>query len=65
MGGLRHRYIGCINSEEEGGRIYDYYAILSHGVHARTNFSYTKSQLESIIKRFNMSDLIDSPYLMR
>lgn len=45
LGNLRKRYIGSIGDEESAAKIYDYYAIISHGLKAKTNFSYTKSDV--------------------
>jgi len=45
LGNLRKRYIGSIGSEEAAARIYDHYAILTHGLRAKTNFSYTKQEI--------------------
>jgi hypothetical protein len=42
LGNLRKRYIGSIGSEEAAARIYDHYAIINHGLRAKTNFQYTK-----------------------
>lgn len=46
---LSKRYIGSANSEEEAARLYDRKAILTNGLKAKTNFSYTKTQIEQIL----------------
>jgi hypothetical protein len=43
LGNMRKRYIGSISSEEAAARIYDHYAIITHGLRAKTNFEYSKS----------------------
>lgn len=43
LGNLQKRYIGSITSEANAARIYDKYAIMTHGLKAKTNYSYTKS----------------------
>jgi hypothetical protein len=59
-------YIGSYTSEEIAGRIYDILAIKYRGIKARTNFKYTKNQLNKIystdinIKSNNINDVIDS-----
>ena len=51
LGNLKKHYIGSINSEEKAARIYDRHAILTHGLRAKTNFSYTKTQILKILER--------------
>lgn len=41
-------------------RIYDYFAIVSHGLRAKTNFSYKKVDLIIIIRNFSY-DYISDP----
>lgn len=50
MGNLKKHYIGSIDSQERAARIYDKHAILTHGLRAKTNFSYTKAQIQKIIE---------------
>lgn len=59
LGNLRKRYIRSINSEEIAGRIYDHYAIITHGLKAKTNFSYTKEEIYDIVTKFTEEDLIN------
>ena len=49
LGNLGKRYIGSISSEQEAAKLYDFHAILAHGLNAKPNFSYTKSQVEQLI----------------
>ena len=46
------RYIGCSGSEEEAAILYDKNAILVNGLQAKTNFTYTKRQVEQILIEF-------------
>lgn len=39
-------YIGAIHSEMEAAKYYDHIAILTQGLHAKTNFCYNASQLK-------------------
>lgn len=59
LGNLRKRYIGSIGSEEAAARIYDYYAIITHGLRAKTNFQYTKTDIVEIMNRFTEDDLVN------
>ena len=44
---FRHR--GAIQSEVNAAKIYDKRAILAKGLHAKTNFNYSKNHLERIL----------------
>ena len=46
---LARRYVGSSSSEEEAARLYDRKSIASNGLAAKTNFSYTKAEVEAII----------------
>jgi len=46
---LKKHYIGSITTELKAARIYDRHAILTHGLRAKTNFSYTKSEIDQIL----------------
>ena len=46
---LSKRYIGSAPTEEEAARLYDRKAILTNGLKAKTNFTYTKRQIEYIL----------------
>jgi hypothetical protein len=50
LGNLKKHYIGSISSEKSAAKIYDCHAILSHGLRAKTNFSYTKLEITKILK---------------
>jgi hypothetical protein len=41
-------------------RIYDYYSIISHGLKAKTNFSYSKQNILDILENFE-ADYIVNP----
>ena len=49
LGNLKKHYIGSIGTEEKAARIYDRHAILTHGLRAKTNFSYSKGHILSIL----------------
>jgi len=51
LGNLKKHYIGSISTETKAARIYDAHAILAHGLKAKTNFSYTKQQVEAFLER--------------
>ena len=59
LGNLRKRYIGSISSEECAARIYDHYAIINHGLKAKTNFNYSKQQMRQIAEAFNEDDMLN------
>jgi hypothetical protein len=40
-------------------RIYDCFSIISHGLRAKTNFSYRKSQILEIIEEFDAQYIIE------
>lgn len=48
---MKKHYIGSISTEIKAARIYDRHAILTHGLRAKTNFSYTKAQIEKILEQ--------------
>ncbi|CDW76020.1 ap2-like ethylene-responsive transcription factor ant-like [Stylonychia lemnae] len=51
LGNLKKHYIGSISTEIKAARIYDKHAILTHGLRAKTNFQYTKSQIDRILEQ--------------
>ena len=63
LGNLRKRYIGSISSEQAAAKLYDYYAILTHGLNAKTNFSYTKAQVQNFVLKFNEDDILAPSHL--
>ena len=46
-----------MSTERLASRIYDKQAILCYGLKAKTNFSYTKAQLERILSHY--ADLVE------
>ena len=60
LGNLKKHYIGSICKETKAARIYDAYAILAHGLKAKTNFSYSKGQLLKILERENDAEMIEA-----
>jgi hypothetical protein len=56
LGNLKKHYIGSISTEDKAARIYDRHAILTHGLRAKTNFSYTKQQILMIIEKEEEED---------
>ena len=46
----KKRYLGSFSNEEEAARAYDKVALQHHGIKAKTNYDYTKEELEKIIK---------------
>eukprot|EP00347_Sterkiella_histriomuscorum_P024328 403331510 len=51
LGNLKKHYIGSISTELKAAKIYDRHAIQTHGLRAKTNFQYTKQQIEQILDR--------------
>ena len=45
----RKEYKGGIESETEAARLYDRRSILTYGLKAKTNFDYTRRELEEIL----------------
>ena len=50
----KKRYLGSFSSEEEAARAYDKVALQNHGNKAKTNFDYTKEEIEKILKGPNL-----------
>ena len=48
--------IGAIWTETEAARVYDFLAILTEGLNAKTNFDYNVQQLKMFIKEFYFKD---------
>ncbi len=59
LGSLRKRYIGSIPTQEMAARIYDYFSIVSHGLKAKTNFSYNKQNILDILENFEAIYIAD------
>lgn len=49
MGNFKKFYIGGIKTELEAAKLYDKLAIFYHGMEAKTNFKYTKGDIEILI----------------
>lgn len=49
MGNFKKFYIGGIKTELEAAKLYDKLAIFYHGMEAKTNFQYTKTDVENLI----------------
>ena len=45
----KKRYLGSFSNEEEAARAYDKVALQHHGIKAKTNYDYTKEQVEKIM----------------
>ena len=45
----KKRYVGSYSKEEEAARAYDKVALQNHGSKAKTNFDYTKQEVEDIL----------------
>ena len=45
----KKRYLGSFSNEEEAARAYDKVALQHHGIKAKTNYDYTKEQVEEIM----------------
>ena len=52
----KKRYVGSFSNEEEAARAYDKVALQHHGIKAKTNFDYSKEELENIL---------NSPHLLK
>ena len=46
----KKRYLGSFASEEEAARAYDKVALQHHGNKAKTNYDYTKEEVDNILK---------------
>jgi len=49
MIGKSKRYIGIVGNELDAARYYDALAIQNHGIRAKTNFEYSKTQILEIL----------------
>ena len=45
----KKRYVGSYSKEEDAARAYDKVALQNHGSKAKTNFDYTKKEVEEIL----------------
>ena len=46
----KKRYLGSFSKEEEAARAYDKVALQNHGNKAKTNYDYTKEEIEKILQ---------------
>ena len=46
----KKRYLGSFSNEEEAARAYDKVALQHHGNKAKTNYDYTKEEIDKILK---------------
>ena len=46
----KKRYLGSFSLEEEAARAYDKVALQNHGIKAKTNYDYTKEEIEKILQ---------------
>jgi len=53
MGKHKKKYFGGLKTEKEAAIFYDKLSIISNGLCAKTNFSYSKSQIYEIIGDFD------------
>lgn len=49
-------YIGTYQSEKEAAMAFDFYSIMTHGVEAKTNLSYTKQMIIEMIVNYKSND---------
>ena len=45
----KKKYMGSYSSEEEAAKVYDKFALLYHGRKAKTNYDYSKEEIEKLI----------------
>lgn len=45
----KKKYLGSFSNEEEAARVYDKCALQNHGIRAKTNYDYTKEEVEKIM----------------
>ena len=44
------KYLGSFQNEEEAARTYDKVALQNHGYKAKTNYDYTKEEIDKILQ---------------
>ena len=60
MGSIKKKYFGGIDTEREAAVFYDKLSILTNGLAAKTNFNYTKSDLQRIMSELEYMEPIIS-----
>lgn len=45
-------YLGSFDDEKEAALTFDFYSILLHSIEANTNYSYTVSSIDEMIKNY-------------
>ena len=48
----RKTYIGTYDDQREASKAFDFYSLLLHGLKAKTNSSYTKEEVLTMIEKF-------------
>jgi len=46
-------YLGAIKTEHEAAQLYDHVAIISQGLNAKTNFSYSTQRVKQILEDYS------------
>ena len=57
----RKAYIGTYQTEREAAMAFDFHSILIHNLDAKTNFSYSKSMISSMIMNFRSNESLFIP----
>ena len=57
MNNRNYSYIGTFNSEDLAARIYNIISIKKKGINAKTNFNYSRRQIQNVLlKEINFKD---------
>eukprot|EP00347_Sterkiella_histriomuscorum_P016005 403354863 len=51
MGNFKKMYVGAIDQEQDAAQLYDKVAIFTHGLKAKTNFSYNRGEILQFLTR--------------
>ena len=60
IGSIKKKYFGGFSCEKDAAILYDKLSILTNGLAAKTNFSYTKSELLCMIPELERMEPIVS-----